>query len=112
RRPLCMGVLTGKFTAESRFSENDMRTRFRWNFRSGKQAAWLEQLAAVREVLTASGRTLAQGALGWIWARSPMAMPCPGFKNLRQLEENIAAAPFGPLSAGQMRQIEAILRPA
>jgi aryl-alcohol dehydrogenase-like predicted oxidoreductase len=112
RRPLCMGVLTGKFNADTQFTENDMRRRFGWNFRTGKQASWLDKLAAIRDILASGGRTLAQGALCWIWARSPMAMPSPGFKNLAQLEENIGAMQFGPLSAEQMRQIEAILRPA
>src|SRR5262249_47404048 len=42
RRPLCMGLLTGKFDATSTFPENDMRRRFGWNFQTGKQAAWLK----------------------------------------------------------------------
>jgi aryl-alcohol dehydrogenase-like predicted oxidoreductase len=111
RRPLGMGVLTGKFHADTQFPANDMRHRFGWNFRTGKQAAWLGQLAAVRDVLTSGGRTLGQGALGWVWARSPLAMPCPGFKSMAQLEENVGAVRFGPLSADQLRAVESILRP-
>ena len=50
--------------------------------------------------LTSDGRTLAQGALAWIWARSPAAIPIPGFRSVAQVEENIAALTFGPLPAG------------
>jgi aryl-alcohol dehydrogenase-like predicted oxidoreductase len=109
RRPLGMGLLTGKFGKETQFAENDMRRRFGWDFKSGKQARLNEKLAAIRGVLTRDGRTLTQGALGWIWARSARAVPCPGFKNVSQAEENIGAAAFGPLSAGQMQEIDAIL---
>jgi aryl-alcohol dehydrogenase-like predicted oxidoreductase len=109
RRPLGMGLLTGKFTTESQFAENDMRRRFGWDFRAGKQARMNQKLAALREVLTRDGRTLGQGALGWIWARSKLAVPCPGFKTVAQAEENIGAAAIGPLSAGQLREIDAIL---
>ena len=109
RRPLCMGLLSGKFTPDSQFADNDMRKRFGWNLQSGKQATWLKQLATVREVLTRNGRTVAQGSLAWIWARSPLAIPCPGFKNLAQLEENVRAREFGPLSEGEMREIERLM---
>ena len=109
RRPLGMGLLTGKFTADSTFPENDMRRRFGWDFRTGKQAKHLEQLEAVRAVLTRGGRTPAQGALGYVWARSPSAIPIPGFKSVAQVEENVGALRFGPLSPDQMREIETLL---
>lgn len=44
-------------------------------------------------------------------ARGPLAVPVPGFKNLKQLEENIAATSFGPLAAEDLREIERILHP-
>jgi aryl-alcohol dehydrogenase-like predicted oxidoreductase len=110
RRPLGMGLLTGKFKPDTQFAENDMRHRFGWNFRSGKQARALEKLEAIRAVLTQDGRTVAQGALGWIWARSPLAIPAPGFKNVRQVEENVGAVRFGALRPEQMQAIETILQ--
>jgi aryl-alcohol dehydrogenase-like predicted oxidoreductase len=112
RRPLGMGLLTGKFTAAARFAENDMRRRFGWDLAQGKQARALQQLERIRSVLTRDGRTLAQGALGWIWARSPVALPSPGFKTVAQVEENVGALRYGPLDAAQMQEIEALLRPA
>ena len=38
-----------------------------------------------------------QGAIGWLWARSPAAVPIPGFKTPAQVEENVGAIRFGPL---------------
>jgi aryl-alcohol dehydrogenase-like predicted oxidoreductase len=59
--------------------------------------------------LTSDGRTLAQGALGWIWVRSERTIPIPGFKTVAQVEENAKAMEIGPLSDDQMRQIDEIL---
>jgi aryl-alcohol dehydrogenase-like predicted oxidoreductase len=111
RRPLGMGLLTGKFTPATEFAENDMRRRFGWDFKVPKHANKLAQIDRVRAVLTRGGRTLAQGALAWVWARSGLAIPVPGFKNLKQLEENIAATNFGPLTSEDLRDIGAALLP-
>jgi len=62
--------------------------------------------------LRSGGRTLAQGALAWLWARSPQAIPIPGFKNVVQVEENCRALQFGPLTQDQMDEIERLLREA
>jgi aryl-alcohol dehydrogenase-like predicted oxidoreductase len=70
----------------------------------------LPMLDKVRGVLTDRGRTLPQGALAWIWARSHRTIPIPGFRTFAQVEENINAFNFGPLAAQQMEQIGAILR--
>jgi aryl-alcohol dehydrogenase-like predicted oxidoreductase len=71
---------------------------------------WLDALASIREVLTSSGRTLAQGALAWIWGRSSNTVPIPGFRTVAQVEENAKAMEFGPLAPDQMAQIDRILR--
>lgn len=105
--PLAMSLLTGKFTAETRFPAHDVRHN--WNFSSGPQAEQLTQVAALREILTADGRTLVQGALGWLWARSQVILPIPGFKTARQVQENAGAMHYGPLSEAQMQQIESVL---
>ncbi len=103
RGPLAMGLLTGKFDEHSRLPENDVRHS--WDFQSGEQAQRLRKLAELRAVLTSDGRTLAQAALGWLWARSPATVPIPGFKNIQQVEENVGALDYGPLSEQQMSEI-------
>jgi aryl-alcohol dehydrogenase-like predicted oxidoreductase len=105
--PLAAGLLTGKYYVNSRFPEDDRRSSAYY------QDNWvtpiLGRLDAIRDVLTSDGRTLAQGALGWIWARSEHTIPIPGFKTVAQVEENIEAMEFGPLSNEQMRQIDELL---
>ncbi len=109
RGPLGMGLLTGKYTPESQFNPDDMRRD--WKLNEGWQHQTLERLADVRDVLTARGHTLAQGALAWLLARSPVTIPIPGAKTVAQLEENAGVLTKGPLSADQMAQIEALLQP-
>lgn len=112
RGPLGMGLLTGKFSPASTFAQDDVRKHSTWHpgFKDGKPSQdWLNKLADMREVLTSGGRTLAQGALAWLWARSPMTVPIPGFKTVTQVEENCKAMQFGALSEPQMQEIEEII---
>ncbi|MBN1515879.1 aldo/keto reductase [Candidatus Sumerlaeota bacterium] len=112
RSPLAMGLLTGKFQESTRFPADDVRRNVEWyeGIKGGKpNPAWLRKLDAIRQILTSEGRTLAQGALAWIWARSENTIPIPGFKTVKQAEENINAMQFGPLSKEQMHQIDILL---
>lgn len=113
RGPLAMGLLTGKFTAESTLASDDVRgiapQWLDW-FRDGRPAPeWLSRVAAVRETLTVGGRTLAQGALGWIWARSGRTVPIPGFRTVAQVEQNAGALEHGPLPADRVAEVERLL---
>ncbi len=111
--PLGMGLLSGKFSAQTRFSPDDVRSAaHEWTeyFQNGEvKKEFLSKLESVREILKSGGRTVAQGALAWLWARSGCNIPIPGFKNVRQAEENAAAMGFGPLTKTQMDEIEALL---
>lgn len=112
RAPLGMGVLTGKITPETRFADNDIRSNVEWfgGIKDGRASqAWLDALGSIREILTSDGRTLAQGALAWIWGRSPNTVPIPGFRTVAQVEENAKAMEFGPLTPTQMAEIDRIL---
>jgi aryl-alcohol dehydrogenase-like predicted oxidoreductase len=112
RRPLGMGLLTGKFGSASTLPENDMRRRFGWDFRAGSQAEDLRKLERLRPLLQCGGRTLAQGALSWLWARHPDLVPIPGCKTVAQVEENAAALTHGPLDEATMAAIEAACSPS
>jgi aryl-alcohol dehydrogenase-like predicted oxidoreductase len=112
RGPLGMGVLTGKFTPDTTFKDDDVRKHAQWfpGFKDARpNPEWLERLQSVREVLTSNGRSLAQGALAWIWGRSEKTVPIPGFKTVKQVEENCKAMDFGPLTPTQMAEIDKIL---
>jgi aryl-alcohol dehydrogenase-like predicted oxidoreductase len=117
RGPLAMGLLTGKYTAETKVSADDVRgeksPEWMKYFVDGKpNPEWLAMCGAVRDILASAGRTVAQGALAWLWARSPQTIPIPGFRTVKQVEENAGAMQFGPLTPEQMRQIDVLLRRA
>jgi len=111
--PLAMGFLSGKFSEETRFSADDVRaSTFDWTeyFEDGRpKQALLDRLRLVREVLQSGGRTVAQGALAWLWAKSGANIPIPGFKSVAQAEENARAMVFGPLGEAELNQIEQAL---
>ena len=113
RSPLGMGLLTGKFHAGSRLPPDDVRAAGHgWlrDFHDGvPDAAALARLAALRDLLTSGGRTLAQGALGWLLARSAVTLPIPGFKSEGQAAENAGALEKGPLPKAVMTEIDAVL---
>jgi aryl-alcohol dehydrogenase-like predicted oxidoreductase len=106
RSPLGMGLLTGKMSRETRFSDTDVRAG--WDF-SGAQGERLDALAKVRDILTADGRTLAQGALGWLLAKSQAFVPIPGIRTVAQAEENAGVLKTGALSAAQLTEIAELL---
>ena len=114
RGPLAMGLLTGKYRADSKLASDDIRGEnspaWMKYFKDGQPSPeWLNRLKAIREVLTRGGRTLPQGALGWLWARSEHTIPIPGFKSVAQIAENCAAMQFGPLDSEQMKEIDGLL---
>jgi len=107
RSPLARGALSGKYAKDTVFPQNDVRTdKWSWDHFF---APTLDQLDAIRAILTSNGRTLVQGALAWIWARSETTIPIPGFKTVAQIEENARAMELGPLTPDQMKEIETIL---
>jgi aryl-alcohol dehydrogenase-like predicted oxidoreductase len=106
RNPLAQGALTGKYKRDVTFAQNDFRNKA-WT-QEGLTTV-LDRLDAVRDILTSGGRTLAQGALAWIWARSEQAIPIPGFKTLAQVEDNAGVLRLGPLTADQVREIDGLL---
>jgi aryl-alcohol dehydrogenase-like predicted oxidoreductase len=112
RAPLGMGVLTGKMTPQTSFAEGDVRRTVDWfpGIKDGRATQeWLDNLAAIRDILTSGGRTPAQGALAWLWGRSPNTVPIPGFRTVAQVEENARAMEFGPLAPDQMAEVDRIL---
>lgn len=116
RSPLAMGLLGGRYTkgeGGARLPPGDVRTsNFEWIswFRDGRpDPSYAARLDAAREILTSGGRTLVQGALAWLWAKSPSLVPIPGFKSEAQAVENAKAMEKGPLTPEQLRQVAALV---
>jgi aryl-alcohol dehydrogenase-like predicted oxidoreductase len=113
RGPLAMGLLSGKYNAQSKLGVDDVRGKTpEWlgYFNDGVPAPeFLAKLEAVRDVLSSGGRSLVQGAIAWLWARSPTTIPIPGVRTVAQAVENAAAIEFGALTPQQMTEIEELL---
>lgn len=107
RSPLARGALSGKYAKGTTFPQNDVRND-EWS-RDHFFTPTLDQLDNIREILTSNGRSLVQGALAWIWARSETTVPIPGFKTVAQVEENAGAMELGPLTPEQMKEIDTVL---
>ena len=107
KKPLASGILTGKFTPETTFPENDFRNQI--DFKDPRWAGTLRMVDGLRDVLTSGGRTLAQGALAWIWARSDRTIPIPGARTETQVRENAGAMARGPLTPAEFEEANRIV---
>jgi aryl-alcohol dehydrogenase-like predicted oxidoreductase len=106
RSPLLMGFLSDKYNQATQFVVTDVRQR---RFPRERVAQIVENRVKIREILTSNGRTVAQGALAWLWAQGEQVVPIPGIRTEAQACENAAAMQFGPLTAEQLAQIEQLL---
>jgi aryl-alcohol dehydrogenase-like predicted oxidoreductase len=111
RSPLAMGLLSGRYTADRRPAPGDVRldTPYWDYFDEGAMQQWLHRLAAVRELLTSDGRTLIQGALGYLWTVDPAIIPLPGVRTVAQAEENATTLALGPLRPDAAAEVTALL---
>lgn len=111
RSPLAMGLLGGHYTTERRPAPGDVRLDTPWwtYFDDDAMPDWLRRLDAVRELLTVGGRSLVQGALGYLWALDDAIIPLPGIRTEKQAVENASAIDFGPLPQSAAAEITALL---
>jgi aryl-alcohol dehydrogenase-like predicted oxidoreductase len=105
--PLNKGFLTGKFSANTTFPDNDVRSGT--DFSDPEILNRLKIVDEIRDILTSKGRTMAQGALAYIWALDKRMVPIPGFKSVQQVKDNAGALEYGPLTEGQMKEIHEIV---
>jgi aryl-alcohol dehydrogenase-like predicted oxidoreductase len=110
RGPLAMGILTGKFSSDTRFGPDDFRRR--WQENPEEYQVFLDDLAKVEDLRPlAEGRTMAQLALQFVIAHPAVTAAIPGAKTPEQLKDNVGAALLPRLTAEELAQIEAITPP-
>ncbi len=115
RVPLSSGMLTGKFTRDSKFTSDDHRAFNRDGeaFDRGETFSGVDYetgLNAVDELkkICPSGMSLTQFALRWILMYDAVTCAIPGAKRPAQAEENFAAADLPPLSNEVMSAVRSI----
>jgi aryl-alcohol dehydrogenase-like predicted oxidoreductase len=96
------GVLTGKYTKDSGFAEDDFRRRYFAGDRLERAVARTEKL---REELIGSGLTLPQAAIQFALAHPAVSTVIPGMRSVAQSEANCAVSDLPPMSDELVRRL-------
>ena len=106
--PLGRGFLTGKYTSKDDFAAGDVRLSFQPRFAEENLARNLALVESLRDVAREHDVTPGQIALAWVHHQG--AVPIPGTKRVKYLEENAAAADL-TLTGAQLARIAAAVPP-
>lgn len=96
--PLCLGILTGKYTDPSTYPKGLRGLLFKRLMPEAKPL-----LNCVGAIAQYRNKTMAQVAINWCLAKG--AIPIPGAKNVKQAQENIAAQNW-QLDAGEVAELD------
>lgn len=95
RIPLLFGLLTGKFTRDSRFGEDDHRNM---NMSPEKLDSYLSQLERLRPLFDHfPDQTMSQVSLRFCISHPACQTVIPGAKTAQQVTDNSAASDLGPI---------------
>lgn len=110
RGPIAQGLLTDKFTAETRFEDI---VRDKWNPGQSQHADFLNKLNQVAQLRTLlpDGMSMVDLALKFTLANPAVTCPIPGMKTPDQAKQNAAAAD-GELDPAILDKINTIFPPA
>lgn len=90
RVPLASGLLTGKYRQDAVFRPDDIRQNFLTGLRLEEATRRVDE---VRSILGgAAERSMAEAALRFVLADDAVSTTIPGAKNVRQVENNVAAS--------------------
>ncbi|MBU9719971.1 MULTISPECIES: aldo/keto reductase [Bacillaceae] len=113
RVPLASGLLTGKFTKASSFEADDHRNfnRDGQAFNVGETFAGLafDKGVELSEKLNwiADGRgNMTRAALRWIMDQDSVTSVIPGFKNVKQVEDNLAALEVPNFTEDELKKLQ------
>ena len=105
--PMAQGFLTGKFGADHKFAEGDIRAKNRL-FQPDMYARVQEALARLRPIAERKGVTLGQLALAWVISH-PQTCAIAGARNADQSTKNASAGSIS-LSEAELSEIDEIGR--
>lgn len=113
RVPLASGLLTGKFKKDAKFEEDDHRNfnRDGQAFNVGETFAGLEfnkgvELADKLSWIAENRGNMTQASLKWILEHEAVSSVIPGFKTVKQVEDNLQALNAAAYSADELKNIE------
>lgn len=89
--PMCMGLLTGKVTADRKFPGSDVRSRHAW-FTPPNRRRVNAALEEVGPIAQQYGATFAQLSVAWVIAQQGITTALVGARTAKQVSENARAA--------------------
>ena len=106
RVPHSSGLLEGKYTRDTTFSENDHR--------SHRKREWLmeglEKLERIKFLIEGKGRTIGQAALKFVLAQPSVVTVLPNIYNDEQLKEFAQASETPDLTREELSQIAGLYK--
>ena len=102
--PLGKGFLTGTITADTTFSDLDMRGKVP-RFEADNRAANQRIVDLIRSIADAHQATPAQVALSWLMAQKPWIVPLFGTRSLSRFEENTGSLQLH-LTADELQRLD------
>ena len=110
RGPLAMGILTGKFSEDSRFEDGDFRQN--WIENKDEHQIFLNDLEKVEKLKPlVNERSMAQLAIQFTMQHPAVTLAIPGAKRILQLKENVKAALMPELTPEELALIDSITPP-
>jgi aryl-alcohol dehydrogenase-like predicted oxidoreductase len=107
RGPLAMGILTGKFSKDTEFDEDDFRRR--WVENEDEYQTFLNDLEKVEKLRPLTdGRSMPQLAIQFVIQHPAVTLAIPGAKRISQLKENVKAALMPEITEEEMALIDSI----
>jgi aryl-alcohol dehydrogenase-like predicted oxidoreductase len=108
RGALAMGILTGKFTATTRFPDGDFRQN--WHEKPDERRTFLDDLDKVERLRAVTGpQSLAQFALRFVIDHPAVTTVIPGARSAEQARENVRAGLLAPLTEDEQQRVAAIV---
>ncbi len=102
--PLAQGLLTDRYLqgipTDSRAAEG------RWINENTIDQEYLDRAAALNDIAASRGQSLAQLAINWVLRHPQVTSALIGASSVKQLENNVAALDFAPLTADELAAIE------
>lgn len=102
RVPFDEGTLTGTFTKETSFPENDWRATY---FVKENLVASVEHADALKPLIP-KGMTMAELAIRFILSNNDISTTIPGMRRLRNVESNMACSDGKGLPAGLLKELK------
>lgn len=109
--PLAKGLLTGAYTASSRFAADDERSGFK-DFSGPLFELHLEKAQKISQIAARKGMSLVQLAIAWTLLRPVVSCTLVGAKNPTQVKEHVRASACPAITTAECEEIDRILAEA